>query len=74
MSDIKKELRNARRRVSRARNFPVNTTPASRHLELMAQVLASGNQYHSDPKHSALSIYYVLESFYKSTTNAQEGV
>lgn len=33
-------LRNVRRRVNRARNFPENTCSASRHLHLIAAELA----------------------------------
>ena len=36
---------NLRRRVNRARNFPTNTCPASRHLHLMAEAIAAGREY-----------------------------
>jgi len=36
----KAKLQNLRRRVNRARNFPDNTCPASRHLHLIAEALA----------------------------------
>jgi hypothetical protein len=64
-------LANLRRRVNRARNFPVNTCPASRHLSLMADVLASGEPYQmltDDPKHCAGTMYSVLESLWKART------
>ena len=41
----KRRLRNLRRRVANARDFPENTCPASRHLHLMASALATGKQY-----------------------------
>lgn len=36
------KLSNVRRRVNRARSFPHNTCPASRHLHMMAEALATG--------------------------------
>lgn len=65
------ELRNLRRRVNRARNFPTNTCPASRHVHLMADALASGKQYFmftEEPEHCAGSLYAVLESLWKART------
>ena len=61
-------LRNIRRRVIRARNFPVNTCPASRHLHTIADALASGKPYPmltEEPEHCAETMYAVLESLWK---------
>lgn len=61
-------LRNARRRVDRARDFPHNTCPASRHLNIMADALASGGPYAmftEEPEHCAATMYAVLESLWK---------
>lgn len=62
------ELKNLRRRVNRARNFPHNTCPASRHLHLIADALATGKPYtmlQEEPEHCAESMYAVLESLWK---------
>lgn len=65
------ELPNVRRRVNRARNFPTNTCPASRHLHIMAERLASGKKYHmfdEEPEHCAGTMLAVLESLWKART------
>jgi hypothetical protein len=62
---------NLRRRVNRARKFPDNTCPASRHLHIMADALLSGRGYpmlQEEPQHCAESILSVLESLWKSRT------
>ena len=64
-------LVNLRRRANRARRFPDNTCPASRHLHIMADVLASGKPYHmfnEDPRHCAGTMFSVLESLWKART------
>lgn len=64
-------LRNTRRRVNRARNFPENTCAASRHLHMMADQLASGKPYQllaEEPQHCAMTILAVLESLWKART------
>ena len=65
------DIKNQRRRVSRARTFMVNTCPASRHVHMMANALASGETYHmieEEPEHVARSLYAVLESLWKART------
>ena len=62
---------NIRRRVRRARNFPVNTCGASRHVHIMADALSSGRGYPmltEEPDHCAVSLYSVLESLWKART------
>lgn len=64
-------LPNIRRRVNRARRFPNNTCPASRHLHMIADAIASGRPYpmlQEDPEHCALTMYAVLESLWKCRT------
>lgn len=64
-------LRNTRRRVNRARNFPENTCAASRHLHLMADQVASGKPYPmlaEEPQHCAMTMLAVLESLWKART------
>lgn len=62
---------NLRRRVNRARNFPFNTCPASRHVHLMAGDLVRYGKYdllEMEPDHCATSLYSVLESLWKART------
>lgn len=64
-------LPNLRRRVNRARNFPHNTCPASRHLHMIADALAAGKPYPmltEDPQHCAGTMYAVLEELWKART------
>jgi hypothetical protein len=65
------ELRNLCRRVDRARNFPVNTCAASRHVHNIADALASGwdcPQLREEPQYCAKSMLNVLESLWKART------
>jgi hypothetical protein len=66
------KLPNLRRRVSRARRFPDNTCPASRHLHLMAESLLRGQtHWFTDPnerEHVAGTLLSVLESLWKART------
>ena len=64
-------LPNLKRRVERARNFPTNTCPASRHLHIMAKQLAAGRPYpmlQEEPEHCAGTMLSVLESLWKART------
>ena len=64
-------LRNLRRRVNRARNFPENTCSASRHLHRIANHLAAGKPYpmlQEEPEHCAETLFSVLESLWKART------
>jgi len=64
-------IENLKRRVERARQFPGNTCPASRHLHLMALGLASKRGYVmllDEPEHCAGSMLSVLESLWKLRT------
>jgi len=65
----KRKLRNLQRRVNRARDFPLHTCPASRHLQMMADSLARGADYpmfYEEPEHCAETMYAVLESLWKA--------
>lgn len=65
------KLQNLRRRVNRARNFPDNTCPASRHLHLIAEALAGGRPYpmlQDEPEHCAGTMLAVLEALWKART------
>jgi hypothetical protein len=69
------KLQNVRRRVNRARRFPTNTCPASRHLHIMADCLSMGSKQYpmlqEDPEHCAGSIYAVLEALWKLRTELE---
>ena len=65
------ELKNLRRRVNRARNFPANTCPASRHVQIMADNLTRKGGYPmltEEPEHCAGSLYAVLASLWEDRT------
>lgn len=70
-----KLTRNLRRRVDRARNFPVNTCPASRHLHIIAECLAKGRPYsmlEEEPEHCAGTMLAVLEALWKARTKLRQ--
>ncbi len=64
-----------KRRVNRARNFPINTCPASRHLHIIAEALASGRAYPmlaEEPEHCAQTMLAVLEALWQARTRLAE--
>jgi hypothetical protein len=66
---------NLKRRVNRARNFPVNTCPASRHVQLAAECLMKHKSYpmlQEAPEHMAGSLMSVVESLFKARTRIKE--
>lgn len=66
-------LPNLLRRVERARRFPHNTCPASRHVYLMARAMLTRHGYPmltEEPEHCAGSLLSVLESLWKARTRA----
>lgn len=65
------KLSNLRRRVNRARKFMKNTCPASRHLHMIAEALATGKPYmmlREEPEHCASTMLSVLESLWTLRT------
>ena len=70
--ESKKRLAALKRRVSKARRFPTNTCPASRHLHIMADQLTSKRGIYymliEEPDHCAESIYAVLASLWEART------
>lgn len=65
MYDIKKEIQ----RMDSNRDFPNNTCPASRHVQLIAEQLYSIGSYpllQDDPQHCAGSIASVVSSLYQT--------
>jgi hypothetical protein len=66
-----KRLRNLRRKVNRARRFPVNTCGASRHLHLIADGLMRGYPVtKGEEAHCAESMYAVLHALWTLRTKA----
>lgn len=64
-------LDRAVRRMRRARRFPQNTCPASRHVQLIAETLAGGNDYpmlREEPAHVAGSLASVVADLYAART------
>lgn len=60
-----------KRRATRAKRFPTNTCPASRHLHLIAQRLAAGKPYPmlaEEPQHCAETMLAVLEALWSART------
>ena len=61
--------RRAIARVERARRFPDNTDPFSRHVELIGRSLAAGKPYPmltEEPGHVAGSLLITVENLYKA--------
>lgn len=65
--------KNLIRRVRRAKKFPENTCPASRHLEMIAMDLLAGGHpiLEDDPRHCAETMLSVLESLWKARTELE---
>lgn len=66
--------KNLIRRVNRARKFPVNTCPASRHVQIIGECLIKGKPYlmiEEEPEHVGGSLLSVVESLFKARTEIQ---
>lgn len=69
----------ARKRAAKARNFPTNTCPASRHLHIMADLLMTPNKrddlrypmFRDEPEHCAASIYDTITALWKARTELE---
>ena len=73
-SENKKRLKALKRRVKRARNFPVNTCTASRHLHLMADCLLKYGDYpmfREEPEHCAEAILAVIACLWEARSREQ---
>lgn len=76
----KRRITALRRRASRARLFPTNTCPASRHLHIMADALLKAKKDGSlrypmlaeEPEHCAESILAVLASLWEARTKLEK--
>jgi hypothetical protein len=61
--------RNAIRRIDRAREFPKNTCPYSRHVQMIGECLARGERYamiDEEPEYVAGSLLVTVEALYKA--------
>jgi hypothetical protein len=57
------------RRIEAARNFPVNTDPAGRHVQIMGEALATGHPYpmlDEERGHCAISLLCVVAGLYEA--------
>lgn len=64
-------LANAIRRAQRARRFPENTDPASRHAQEIGEALCRGRAYQmltEEPAHCGESILATVEALWKART------
>lgn len=68
-------LKSLQKRLKRARKFPDNTCPASRHLHMLADSLAKGKQPYmltEEPEHCAEDIYSVIAALWELRTKQQQ--
>jgi hypothetical protein len=62
-------------RVKKARNFPYNTCPASRHVQMVAEALMKGKVWPSiteEPENIGSSMLSVVISLYEARTRVAE--
>ena len=74
-AEEKKRITAARRCANKARNFPTNTCPASRHLHIMAEQLIRHGKYpmfEEEPIHCAETMLAVLASLWELRTKDDE--
>lgn len=65
---MQKDVKAALDECNDARRFPENTTPAARHVQMIAEALARGEpvpQLTEDPEHVALSLLTLITTVYK---------
>lgn len=65
------KIENTKRRVRRADNFPVNTCPASRHVQMIAEFLAARKPYpmlEEEAEHCAGAMLATVEALWKART------
>ena len=62
---------NVIRRVNRARQFPTNTCPASRHVHMIGEALIRGKKHYmidEEPEHVGGSLLATVEALFKART------
>src|SRR3990167_821363 len=65
-------LDRAKRRANKARRFPQNTCPASRHVQMMAEYLPTKKGYpmlQEEPEHCAQSMLATVAALYEARTD-----
>jgi hypothetical protein len=68
MSNTRKAAKRAVANMNAARNFPVGTCPASRHVAVMAETLAKGKTYYmltQEPDHCAESMATIVGALWE---------
>lgn len=61
------------RRIKAARNFPANTDPCVRHVQIMGETLGAGHPYpmlDDDRGHCAISLLSVVAALYEARNAA----
>lgn len=74
MARLTPAQRDLLKRADAARNFPDNTCPASRHVQLMADSLLKTGKYQmlaDDPKHCAASMLTTVAALYEARTEIE---
>lgn len=69
-----KATREARKRANEARDFPINTCGASRHVEMIADALATGKPYPmltEEADHCAGSLYATVAALWRARTEIE---
>jgi hypothetical protein len=69
MGDSTYSLEKEVKHMIESRHFPDNTCPASRHVQMMAESLATSGKYplmDDDPRHCAGSLASVVSSLYQT--------
>ena len=70
LNKIDKRLNKAAiKRVNKARDFPTNTCPYSRHAQMIGEALVKNERYamlSEEPQHCGLSILHTVASLYEA--------
>lgn len=73
MNDDQRAALRALKRTDKARDFPANTCPASRHAQIIGEALAKGwTNAVEDPAHCAESILSTVESLWLTRTECDK--
>ena len=68
------EIKNLKKRLSKARRFPTNTCPASRHAQMIGEYLPTKKGYpmlQEEPEHCAGSILATVAALYEARTEIE---
>lgn len=68
------QIKNLKKRIRKARNFPTNTCPASRHVQIMGEALPKKGGYpmlQEEPEHCAGSILATVAALYEARTEIE---